>query len=327
MSRDKVCVITHGSDPDGIISNVFLQKFAEIKDPGCRMDSILAEHETLGQEMKKICQNCYNKVYIADLPLSETVISKEELLKLSEHTRIYYFDHHCLSENREKTLSEVCVIFYREDHMCAAKIILDSILEQNDLDMELAEIAQATDFNILNQHFILGEKLRRVINNVSAESLKDFIQLIKEYKAFENGEINKDFRRLEESVYRQEQKAKQELLANCRTVRAGKYCFVIGYTTPILYMKPALIALAMSNPVADAAVILGKDKNNVGISAALGQYAREIPVVEFCFLNKGGGRNNAGGYQLDKKVTDENYDASLNYVTQTFKEYLELKQK
>lgn len=319
---NKVCVITHGEDADGIISNALLQKYVLDKNPQANINMVLATHDTLKYNIKEIMDKDYDEIYFADLPIESDVISDSELINLARNKKIFYFDHHYISPVREDLLNKLCCMVYKDEKNCATQIIR-SVLFNNDEFATLGEIAQATDFNLVNQYYGLGDKLRRIIDYNDSKRMNKVIEYIRKDIFFTRDTVHEEFREIEEDVRQKEDRALQNMLQSCKCVKIGKYQCVIGVAEDIIYMKFAMINLALNYPKADLVGVLGFKRKNVGLSQALGKLGSEIPVMEICASQKGGGRNNAGGYLLKEEVTYENYEYYMDEVIKLLNTFLD----
>ncbi|PKM93603.1 MAG: hypothetical protein CVU84_14635 [Firmicutes bacterium HGW-Firmicutes-1] len=318
----EVCIISHSGDPDGIFSQALLLKHT--RNAVSRIHSFMIENDEIIQLLKRDeIRNC-SELYIADLPLNEAAITDSELLELLSDKDLYYYDHHYLSNSRDNLLKNICKVYLREEAVCAAKIISRVLFPLEPYPEFVSEIAQACDFNIINDRFWVGQKLRRIISVISIDERDELVDDIIRGTWFDGMNLHEKYVAKESEANKLEKAAIMFMNEMTELFEIKDYKFAISYASQILYMKPGLSNLAVCNPQCDAVIVLYEGKSDVLLTAALGINANAIPILEYCVYKGGGGRNNAGGYKLEKEkiISRENYLEIKNHIIKDFTEYL-----
>ncbi|MUG45290.1 hypothetical protein [Paenibacillus woosongensis] len=307
--KEKVLLISHSKDPDGIISQALIIKHLRLTSPSEAMDleCRLLDYSQLAVFFNNSIFDGFEKIFISDLPLVEQALSDEQLISLSEKARLYYFDHHYLSTDREKLLNRLCFQFVRQGGVSASELIFRAFSFSDDESLALSKIAHSFDFNIRNEYFAIGERIMKLINGMQDSDKLLFVQDIAQGIWMSNGQLSEKYQRREQEIQLCIEQAYHVVEKTRKEVEICGHLIAIAYSPQILYMKLGMRYLESISPNCSAILLLTEGESNLLFSSLQNLPENVIPVLPFCIYKKGGGRDNAGGFSVGITINKRNY--------------------
>jgi len=168
-SRDRVAIVTH-TDPDGLISGVFLEKILEIKRVNVsEIFFIEMESDMVKKVSSKLKERGISKVFFCDLGVDSTDL--EGLIEMGKEMDFFILDHHPFEENSD--LNDKMIKSTSDD--CAAMLIYDlgkGVFEVKEYNW-LFGAAMFSDYSYQTPKNF--EILKRIYPNITKENLSGSI--------------------------------------------------------------------------------------------------------------------------------------------------------
>ena len=319
----KLCFLSHSQDPDGIISQALLIKHV-YQEYGTTVsfDQYLLDYPELYYFFHETNLDKYTQIFISDFGLNESVIEDERIVHLAKQKKIYYFDHHELSEQRKLFFRKQFVMFYSNDELCASEILANVFFEQNDYVEFLKCVARSYDFDIKGDAYKISERLRRIIAVSDDFTRKELVKDIACGRCFDKHEFSQAYIELEEKAKKIENLAYQQINETIEKISVNDIKIVIAYAPKILYMKPAMRYLEIECSDCNIAILLTQDVSNILIGSIKRILEIDDLVLNYCMSKGGGGRGAAGGYNFGKNITIEKYNTYKDIIFEDFKNYV-----
>lgn len=335
--QSRLTIITHGEDPDGIISQAILWRYYCVKEGESHQRHFFARYDHLLEPFLEALRQDPRQLIVADISLNQELIQAGEmpgelLRSLAQQSGITWYDHHLSTQQSESYFQSLRATVHYSDTQCAAKLVAKDLLRGDPYVRELAKIAQANDYqNCLPQaptaRVILGDKLEGIISLFNAQNNQAGLFLLAEA-------LQRDQWRTDETLlqpyweihvqeFQQESiQARAELETTVEIPRIESSRVLIGLADPILYPKAAPRYLREHYAEkADLFVTLFQApcRNHVILS----HHGNLINVPALCQSLGGGGRDNGGGFTLPFEITSESFSHAKNYVINRVEEYLQ----
>lgn len=133
LNTDSIC-LSHKEDPDGIISAVLIKQTF-------RSEIFLTDYNELIGTLKSIIKNhTFNQIFICDLSLKLSTADQflELLSDINKNgTKIWFIDHHALTEELTKKLQDLNINIIYSDSDCTSAIIYENFKDNFKENAEL----------------------------------------------------------------------------------------------------------------------------------------------------------------------------------------------
>lgn len=294
-----IICIAHRKDVDGIASHAIVRRYAEQEN--IEIEHHFVSYDDIGESLKRVESARDETVVVADIGYNRN-IPIESVEKIAQNNRFLWFDHH----NWEKVeILKAGVEFIHSFEKCAAELVQEYLLPEDEVAKTLAELAHYHDFRKENE---LAWKLYDVIS-----SGFDKMEIV---KRLASGDFwNREF----EDAYEKYQKAKQKgykfLDKHTIIKKINGYTLAIGLAPK--YLSSTLACLHLQKRDVDFVIVLYPDGK-----MSFRRNNPEIDLVEIAELFEGGGREYAAGGRLEEEVSEENFTQVAEKVLATIKEKL-----
>ncbi|MBI2102511.1 hypothetical protein HYT55_01630 [Candidatus Woesearchaeota archaeon] len=315
-------IVTHGEDPDGVISHALLWQLCEQGYKEEPAGHSFLRYDTLSDELPSFVEIAQAghpcNLFVADInfnPANFRRRGKKGLLDpLREATTfMHWIDHHEGTRTYAKRLHDKGIFVSYSPNQCAAlQIARHNKLLGDPYFRQLAQIAQAHDYartGDVNDAVLAGNKLEGIIALGNASENYDLL-LGLAFGLKERTVLTTDLGLVDEpwgEIYGQYEQHKAEALSELEKTllpaRVDNARVLFACASPILSQKPAprYLRERYGSHYDTIVCFFGAPYRNHII---LGNEASPFDIVGACRALGGGGRNNSGGFTRKKAITD-----------------------
>jgi len=146
MSSLKVVSISHSIDPDGIGSQaIIFRYFRELK---IEPIGFLADYYNIVEVFNQALEEEPNVLIISDIGVNESYLYDiiEPLKKLN--ARKIWIDHHKIADEHKELLMDALDEFIHDTRNCAAELVQQRFMPNDEISKKIAKIAHNGDFDI-----------------------------------------------------------------------------------------------------------------------------------------------------------------------------------
>ena len=153
--------ITHEHDLDGLGSQAILKRFFDRENEELILN--FAHYIDFSEKVKNSLEKSPEKLFITDLGFNEDFLDVfKDLKKASEKgTMIFWFDHHIVDEEVKEEIKDFCKIYINDANKCAAEIVQNYFLPDDDIASKIATLAHDSDFK--DYIYDISNKLQLII--------------------------------------------------------------------------------------------------------------------------------------------------------------------
>jgi oligoribonuclease NrnB/cAMP/cGMP phosphodiesterase (DHH superfamily) len=132
--------ITHEHDLDGLGSQAILKRFFDRENEELILN--------FAQKVKNSLEKSPEKLIITDLGFNQEFLEVFKVLKKASEkgTMIFWFDHHIVDKEVKEEIKDFCKIYINDTSRCAAEIVQNYILPDDDIAKKIAALAHDSDF-------------------------------------------------------------------------------------------------------------------------------------------------------------------------------------
>jgi oligoribonuclease NrnB/cAMP/cGMP phosphodiesterase (DHH superfamily) len=295
-------ILAHGTDVDGIACHT-------IADMNGFEKHIFSDYPQLHADLEYLADCDTGEVIIADLNSSGEFQPFEEVIsRLSkQHELLAWVDHHDWS-GRESLLAPFTQSVIDPD-VCSSALVRQYFCDTNPTALYLAKLGQAHDFRIQGSELEAANNLQKAISFAN-NSTDEHLYLEHMVMLLANGQFqSQELAHMAREYDSQTEQAKKELSSSIQYRDLGLSTVAFGFAPQILYMKPGLHHLKETTD-ADIYCVAFPDGPVLVDGSTTGT---KYDIVTLCKSNGGGGRNNSGGFILDKEdVADQ--EGFIDYI-------------
>ena len=316
-------VISHGEDPDGIISMALLMRHLR----SCNVSASFGfgRYSNISETfigLAKLSENCLGEdFYVLDLGINGHLLSAKDsgenvIKKLAHNTNLHWVDHHDTTKGAQPHLEEMGVdlMLATGINQCSSRIVYANFLNGDAYCDWLSKIALEHDNPGNGIHPELGNDLQKIIslNYYGAKSVAsaDFnlLRLVNNLsfeRAIIKGKFNRGLQRLIDKYDELEKSALNTIYGTAQLFESNDLKIIFAYGNPLLPQKDGLRKMAkMFSGQADIyCLALGNPVNNVMMLSVC-----DFDASHFSQSCGGGGRANIGGYINPAPITVDNID-------------------
>ena len=144
--------LTHGHDLDGLGSQAIISRYLNLSS-GINANEItyyFADYTDFVEKIKKIlsADSIPSHLIISDIGFSHSIRAIFRRFKEAEKIgcQICWFDHHIVSESIKEELRALIYVYKNDTDKCAAEIVKDYYMKDDQVASKIAEFARDTDF-------------------------------------------------------------------------------------------------------------------------------------------------------------------------------------
>ncbi|MHA1669378.1 MAG: hypothetical protein ACTSV5_02245 [Promethearchaeota archaeon] len=170
--------LTHEHDLDGLGSQAIIKRYFNLKNIDNTSNLILlyAQYIDFSDKIKLILNSKEfpNELIISDIGFNEEFLEIFPLIKkaFTSGCRISWFDHHIVDPNVKEKIKAMTSIYVNDEKKCAAEIVQNHFLPDDDIAIRIAELSRDSDFK--TKKFKLADNLQSIIGfNRGEEKLQE----------------------------------------------------------------------------------------------------------------------------------------------------------
>ena len=153
--------ITHEHDLDGLGSQAIIKRYFDQENTELILD--FAHYIDFSEKVRNSLKKSPEKLFITDLGFNEDFLDVfKDLKKASEKgTMIFWFDHHIVDREVKAKIEDFCKIYINDTNKCAAEIVKNHFMPEDDIASKIAALAHDSDFK--EYKFDNSNKLQLII--------------------------------------------------------------------------------------------------------------------------------------------------------------------
>jgi oligoribonuclease NrnB/cAMP/cGMP phosphodiesterase (DHH superfamily) len=138
--------ITHEHDLDGLGSQAIIKRYFDQENTELILN--FAHYIDFSEKVKNSLKKSPEKLFITDLGFNEDFLDVfKDLKKASEKgIMIFWFDHHIVDKAVKAEIEDFCKIYINDTRMCAAEIVQNHFMPDDDIASKIAALAHDSDF-------------------------------------------------------------------------------------------------------------------------------------------------------------------------------------
>ena len=322
MAKDSF-IITHGEDPDGIISAALLNRYLK-NDKQYYFVSYARQTADFSEAILRINGG---DTYLADLNMNPHLISDQgDLLKemIKKSNFLVWIDHHEGTKKYSDYLHRLGARVIQGEGVCSAKLVHQEFLVGDCLSSWLSSIAQAHDYGVVSPELGLGEQLQKVISfynhSLDYKGLRGLVETLSRDGSWQQrGRLAPDLEKVIEKYCPLAENAVQSMKKREEFLDISGRRIMVTYADAIIYHKDTLRNLKKEyTGKADAYLVaFGEPAGNV---LFFRDSSSDFSPIDFCVSMGGGGREGDGGFS--RSVDENNFNAAKAEIMDRLQEYL-----
>ena len=333
MDKIKSIIVTHGEDPDGIISNALLgiRLRSDFKRYFVSYSQLVEFFQQLSQNEEEIKGK---NLYFADLNCNDDILFYLQKIAWLAKS-VIWLDHHENTHQNLPALERMKIMVVTNLELgviafpiCSARLVINLFprIERNDDIFWLSNFAHASDYanecekclNIWKDRLATAEKLQAIISfynykqdDAALQGLADKLASGKDW--YNNGELDDGLQSVLKKYAEESAKAKQNLLVNSSRYDFGSYKFSLYFASGLLYSKDTMHWLLEKLPanITGIIVVFGNPANNVLFFKGFND---SFDAVPFCHYMGGGGRDGNGGFLINTSALITNLSIKAKII-------------
>ena len=198
--------ITHEDDLDGIGSQAIVKRYLNIIEGNKEIILNYAHYTNFLDKLTEIlsAEKLPSKLFITDIGFNKEFEELFPLLKNAKDgkdgkCKVYWFDHHVVDDDMQAKLRDTIELYINDEIRCAAEIVKDYYLPEDEIAQRIASLARDTDFG--TKKFLLANKLQSIIAYNKGDDLDEnksrIVELLSE-GTFENDWFEEQLKKLRE---------------------------------------------------------------------------------------------------------------------------------
>lgn len=307
-------IVAHSADPDGVIAHSLLER-ALSRDNEVHHQFV--DYPNFVGALEQLVDLPGGKVIVADMALNDSYKKSDLFSRVKgKHGSLTWYDHHEGSITGKSFLEQYCDRIIVAPNKCAAWLVQQDLLPNDDYAAFLADIAQTHDFQKQEPLLEIGNQLQDVIS--SGDDLLRLVGDLASGSAWEGEMLTGHYFNISLLFRQKKQQALFDLDNSMEyDIIAGKNV-IFAYADRVLYMKDALEHIKRTQPM-DYIFVLYEGISNVILE---GKGNIGTTAVDFCKRMGGGGRGHGGGFDVGHPVRRETYGQDKGLIRKRFLEYL-----
>jgi oligoribonuclease NrnB/cAMP/cGMP phosphodiesterase (DHH superfamily) len=301
MNHLKVVNISHSIDPDGLGSQAIIYRY--FKELNITPTGLLADYYNFIDVLKEALSYEPNVLIISDIGINKRSFPEVLALLKQVKGKKIWIDHHQVTEEQKRILEEILDEFIHDTRVCAAELVHQRFMPNDEISKRIAEIGHNGDFDIKDK---ISEMLYTLIDFYRYEPEK-----LVEIRGFlERGEFTSSALRARYlEAYKKFEAEKDRIKKTYKKRTIGGKTIAIA-ESPIL---PRGKVTKFLHSISDADIILAVDptKNRIGLRSD------KYDVAKVAAFFGGGGHKHRSGFNHKDVLTED------NELSDKFKEKLE----
>jgi len=170
--------LTHEHDLDGLGSQAIIKRYFDLKDKDNTSKLVLlhAQYIDFSDKIRFILNSDEypTELIISDIGFNESFLEIFPLIKkaFTKGCRISWFDHHIVDSDVKEKIKSMTSIYLNDEKKCAAEIVQNHFLPDDDIAIRIAELAHDSDFKPIKIE--LAKNLQSIIGfNRGEEKLQE----------------------------------------------------------------------------------------------------------------------------------------------------------
>ena len=170
--------LTHEHDLDGLGSQAIIKRYFDLKDKDntSKLMLLYAQYIDFSDKIRFILNSDEHpkELIISDIGYNESFLEIFPLIKkaLARGCRISWFDHHIVDSDVKEKIKSMTTIYLNDEEKCAAEIVQNHFLPDDDIAIRISELAHDSDFKPIK--IKLAKKLQSIIGfNRGEEKLQE----------------------------------------------------------------------------------------------------------------------------------------------------------
>lgn len=313
----KIYGLFHKRDLDGLASGAIVKRYAQ-NSPDllifCDYDTFLDKFKLILSEIQPT-----SELIIADISIDDHELEEfcPLLKKIHEKCIIKWYDHHEWSKNKYSNIEpnvDKLYISTEEEQKCAAEIVYENLMPNDERSEKLAQLAHDQDFKI--NEIEIANKLSDLI---TFRNYNDDLENLANHLAFAENLWTKDLERERNEYIKIRENKKDQLINSTKEFQIKGYKFIFSWRNELISTGYARDVLR-ENFKSDVIITIEKRYLNFSHTSDNDFNCRKLAEISF----EGGGHTYSSGGQLAFEVkTEADFKKAYAIIKEKIKKFLE----